>query len=341
MPRACSVALIALMALVMGACTVKKTEAPDLAGPSEFGLSLRTTVTPDILDQDGLSQAVVEMVTRGPDGRALGSVPLRVEIRVNGNVVDFGRLSNKTPVTGSDGVARVTYTAPPPPAEPVDTFTVVTLVVTPVNGDFHGSNARYVELRLVPRGVVLPPNGAPVPSFIITPLPVTAYTPATFDASGTRDEGAPCGSRCIYAWDFGDGSSATGMVVTHEYRTPATYVVRLTVTDPRGQSVTSSQSVEVDASEPPTADFIWSPASPVTSQDIFFNASASKAATGRRLVAYDWDFGSGRTGTGLTVAKRYDTPGTYNVTLTVHDDTFSPSGTAVTTKAVTVALPQP
>ena len=63
------------------------------------------------------------------------------------------------------------------------------------------------------------------------------------------------------------------------------------------------------------------------------------AAPGHTLVAYDWDFGSGRTGTGVTVAKRYDTPATYNVTLKVHDDTFSPGGTAVITKAVTVAAP--
>jgi PKD repeat protein len=339
MPRACSVALVALATALLGACTVKETEAPELAGPSEFGLSLRTTVTPDILDQDGLSQAVLEMVTRGPDGRALGSVPLRVEIRVGGSVVDFGRLSNKTPVTGSDGVARVTYTAPPAPNEPVDSFTVVTLVVTPVNGDFHGSNERYVELRLVPRGVVLPPNGAPQPSFVVTPTPVFTLTPVTFDASGTRDEGQQCGSRCIYSWDFGDGSSATGMTVTHEFRNAATYIVRLTVTDARGQSVTTSQPVEVDLTPAPTADFIFSPPTPVAGQNIFFNASASRAAPGHRIVAYDWDFGSGRTGEGETITKRYDTPGTYNVTLKVHDDTFAPTGTAVVTKSVTVNAP--
>ena len=334
--RAVSVALVALAAMALGSCTMKKTEAPTLSGPSETGLSLATSVTPDVLDQDGLSQAVLEVVTRGPDGRPVGSIPLRVEINVNGTAQDFGRLSNKTPVTGSDGVARVTYTAPPAPQEAVDNFTVVTLVVTPVSGDFHGSNPRFVQMRLVPKGVVMPPNGAPVPSFIVTPTPVTTLTPVTFDASATRDEGTQCGSRCIYSWDFGDGSSGTGMVVTHEFRNPATYVVRLTVTDARGQSVTTSQTVTVAATPAPTAEFTWSPAAPRAGQDIFFNAQASSAAPGHALVAYDWDFGSGRTGSGVTIAKRYDAPDTYNVTLKVHDDTFSPGGTAVTTKAVTV-----
>lgn len=334
--RAVPAVLLAIAAMSLGSCTVKKTELPPLAGPSETGLSLATSVTPDILDQDGLSQAVIEVVTRGPDARPMPNVPLRVETRVGGVIVDFGRLSNKTPVTGSDGVARVTYTAPPAPVEAVDSGTVVTLVITPVGSDYHGGFVRYLELRLVPRGVILPPNGAPVPTFILTPTPVTTRTPVTFDASGTRDEGQQCGSRCAYAWDFGDGTSATGMVVVHEFERPGTFVVRLTVTDFRGQSVITSQSVAVEATAAPEADFIFSPAAPRAGQDIFFNAQASKAAPGHTLVAYDWDFGSGRFGEGVTIAKRYETPGTYNVTLKVHDDTFQPTGTAVVTKAVTV-----
>jgi PKD repeat protein len=337
--RATSAAIIAVAAMALGSCTVKKTDAPPLAGPSETGLSLATSVTPDILDQDGLSTAVVEVVTRGPDGRPVGSIPLRVEIRVNGQAVDFGRLSNRSPVTGGDGIARVTYTAPPAPVEPVDTFTTVHLVITPMGGDYHGASERFVELRLVPRGVYLPPNGAPVPAFVLTPTPVSTRTPVTFDASGTVDEGVPCGSRCIYAWDFGDGTSGTGVRVVHEFETAGTFVVRLTVTDARGQSVVTSQSVTVTTTASPTADFIWSPSAPVTSQNIFFNAQSSRAAAGHSLVAFDWDFGSGRTGEGVTIAKRYDSPGTYNVTLKVHDDTFSPTGTAVVTKAVTVVTP--
>lgn len=340
--RAVPAVLLAVAAMTFGSCTVKKSEAPALAGPSETGLSLATSVTPDVLDQDGLSTATLEIVARGPDGRPWPSpVPLRIEIRMGGSVVDFGRLSNKTPITGGDGVARVTYTAPPPPAEPVDSGTLVTFVIIPVGGDYHGGFSRYLELRLVPRGVILPPNSPPVPSFVLTPTPVTTRTPVAFDASGTRDEGAPCGSRCTYAWNFGDGTSATGMTVVHEFEKPGTFVVSLTVTDARGQSAVTSQAVTVEATPSPTADFIWSPTAPVAGRDIFFNAQASTAAPGHTLVAYDWDFGSGRTGEGVTIAKRYDTPGTYNVTLKVHDDTFSPTGTAVVTKAVTVAVPVP
>ena len=238
--RASALTVLMAAALGLSACTMKKTEAPPLAGPSELGLSLRTTVSPDILDYDGFSQSSVEIVARGPDGRPARAVPVRAEIRVGGQIVDFGRLSARNVVTGDDGIARLTYTAPPAPPEPVDTFTVVTLVLTPIGTDFNGSDSRTVEIRLVPRGVILPPNGAPVPAFIITPQPVTAFTPVTFDASSTRDEGAPCGSACRYSWDFGDGSAATGKVVSHEFKTASSFAVRLTVTDVRGQSSTLS-----------------------------------------------------------------------------------------------------
>lgn len=53
-----------------------------------------------------------------------------------------------------------------------------------------------------------------------------------------------------YAWDFGDGTSASGAVGTHEYITDGTYVVKLTVTDDQGMSGTSSQTVTVTNAAP-------------------------------------------------------------------------------------------
>ena len=345
--------LAALAATVaLAGCTVKKTEAPALSGPSEFGLSLQVTASPDILGQDGSSPSQVQIVARGPDGRPARGVSMRVEITAGGVLADYGRLSARTVVTGEDGIARVVYTAPPPLREPVDNFTIVTLLVTPINGDYAGANPRSVEIRLVPPGTttIIPPNGAPVASFIVTPTPITTFRPATFDASATRDEGAPCGVRCTYAWNFGDGSSGTGMVTSHEYRAAGTYNASLTVTDDRGTSSMLSQPISVTATAAPKAEFTFSPAEPRFGQEVFFNAAASTAAPGFKIVYYDWDFGTGRGGAGLTVAKRYDIdlipPGavtgdeaTFNVTLTVSDDTFSPSGVGVVTKPVKIKVP--
>lgn len=353
MSRTLSTLVALATTAALAGCTVKKTEAPALSGPSELGLSLQITATPDILGQDGLSPSQVQIVARGPDGRPARGVAMRVEIYAGGVLADYGRLSARTVVTGDDGIARLVYTSPPPLSEPVDNGTVIQLLVTPISGDFANSNYRSVDIRLVPPStvpVIIPPNGAPVASFIVTPTPVTTYTSVTFDASATRDEGGPCGVRCTYAWDFGDGSSGTGMVTGHEYRNAATFSARLTVTDDRGTSATTSQSVVVTASPAPKAEFTFSPTEPRFGQQVFFNAAASTAGPGRRIVAYDWDFGTGRTGTGLTVAKRYDIdlipPGSvtgdeasFNVTLTVTDDTFAPSGVGVITKAVSIKVP--
>jgi heat shock protein HslJ len=48
-----------------------------------------------------------------------------------------------------------------------------------------------------------------------------------------------------YRWDFGDGASASGVVVQHTYQTAGTFVVRLTVTDQRGQNGTSTVQIHI------------------------------------------------------------------------------------------------
>ncbi len=350
MSRLSATAALVAWATVFAGCTVKKTEVPALSGPSELGLSLQTRVFPDILEWDGISQSSIEIIARGPDSRPVASVPIRVETHINGQPIDFGQLSTKNVVTGADGAARLAYTAPPKPAEAVDTFTVVTVWLVPIGNDYNGSQGRSVEIRLKPTGRVLPPNNVPVPSFVVTPTPATTVTPVTLDASGTTDEGQPCGNDCLYSWDFGDGSAATGQVVGHEFRVAGSYTVRLTVTDIRGQSATTAQAVVVTQTPRPVAAFTYSPAAPRFGQAVFFNASSSQAAAGHRLVAFDWDFGTGRTGSGMTISKTFDIdlipPGavtgediTFNVTLIVHDDTFQPTGQGVLTSPVKIKVP--
>ena len=53
----------------------------------------------------------------------------------------------------------------------------------------------------------------------------------SFDGSGSSD---PDGTIVLYEWDFGDGHTDTGMIVTHSYDTEDIYTVTLTVTDNDG-----------------------------------------------------------------------------------------------------------
>ncbi len=58
-----------------------------------------------------------------------------------------------------------------------------------------------------------------------------AHDGITFDGTDSND---PDQDPLTYSWDFGDGGSAEGPVVTYAYRRPGTYTVRLTVHDGTG-----------------------------------------------------------------------------------------------------------
>ena len=200
--------------------------------------------------------------------------------------------------------------------------TTVTIGVTPTSsGDFRGELTRQIDLNLVPQGIILPTNPNLIANFTFAPATPLVLQSVTFDASTSTNGGVACNLNCTYAWTFGDGSTAAGQTISHAFVKSGTYLVALNVTDSRGAIATSSKPVTVaPPAAPTTVDFTISPANAGTNQTIFFNASASRAAPGRTLVSYEWDFGKGTTGSGVTVTKSYETPGTYTVTLKVTDD---------------------
>jgi PKD repeat protein len=313
--RPAVIAATLCLALVAG-CTVKQQGAPDPSGPSALGTDLTIQADPDTLNQDGASQSVIAIQARDGSNQPIRNLSMRVETSVNGVLADFGRLSARTLVTGSDGRATLVYTSPPAPAEPVDTFTIVTLLVTPIGTDQATAVPRSVNIRLVPPGVILPPNGTPLPSFTFS-QPAQEGTPIQFDASSSRDDG----QIVSYRWDFGDRSAqASGVRVTHTYAQGGTYGVTLTVTDDRSLSASTTSFVSVSASANPVASFTASPGSPGVNESVFFNAAASQAATGRTIVNFDWTFGDGGRGGGRTTSHAYAAAGNYTVTLTVRDD---------------------
>ena len=209
-------ALFVAIAVVAGAgCTVDKQDAPELSGPSELGTSVTLYASPDTLRQDGASQSQITIQAQDSKGQPAKNLPIRLDIAVGGTLADFGQLSGKNLVTGGDGRASVTYTAPLAPADPVDTQTVIQIVATPGGTDYGNATSRSVSIRLVPPGVILPPNGTPVPSFTFAPSAPLLRVDVTFDASLSTDSD---GRIANYAWNFGDGSQGTGAVVKHEFK---------------------------------------------------------------------------------------------------------------------------
>ena len=313
-------ACAALAAAVLGGgCTMTKAEPPAIAGPSEFSTAITVSVTPDVITQDGASQSVVTVTARGPNGEPLANIPLRAEIRVNGSPVDFGTLSARNIVTDANGRATLVYTAPASvPGLAVDEFTVVDIAVTPLGSDFGNSVTRLASLRLVPRGVIVPPAGLSA-SFTVSPATPAENQTVLFDASQSQ---ANVGI-ARYIWSFGDGSATqttTGPTVSHAYPTAGTFVASLTIEDTLGRTANTSQTITVAAGVSPTARFTISPTNPTLNTLINFNGTQSTPAPGRRIVSWRWDFGDGTGADGPQVSHAYTQRFTFTVTLTVTDD---------------------
>jgi len=322
---------VACLAAVVASCTMKEQEAPSFMGPSEFARSIVVQVSPDVLSQDGAAQSIITVIAKGPNGEPLRDVQMRVEIQVNGTPVDFGSLSARTLFTNAQGQATVVYTAPPGPAVGVDAGTIVDIVVLPLGTDFNNATIKTAAIRLVPPGIVIPPDGLK-PRFLFAPSAPSDNQDVFFDASLSE----PAGGIANFAWDFGDGSHGSGMTTDHSFDLSGTFHVTLTISDGFGRTASTTQTVNVTAGANPTAVFVFSPTSVRINQNIAFNASGSRAGAGQTIESFTWDFGDGTprvTRTDPTINYVYTVPGTYNVTLLVTD---SSGKFATVTVAVTV-----
>ena len=311
------VSLLGAAALAAAGC-VKDVDQPALAGPSTFAHSIVMVADRDTLTQNGVDFTDIRITSLSPSGTS-ENVQLRAQIYVDGVPNDFGTLSSKTPITP----ATIRYTAPPPaPATATQVPTTVTIGVTLASsGDFRGETTRTIDINLQPQGIIIPSNPNLHPDFSLTPAAPKVMDVVTFDATATTNGGTACGSNCTYAWSFGDGTTGSGQITTHQFRTIGNFSVALTVTDLRGSTARVTKLIAVAPGTPPTVpDFIITPKPAPTNVDIFFDASAATAATGRTIVSYSWEFGDGAGGSGPIVSHKYAGPGTYSVTLTVTDD---------------------
>src|SRR3989442_3536951 len=137
-----------------------------------------------------------------PDAGAIVSFDASSSSDADGTIVsfewDFGDQS-----TGSGVTVTHVYGA--------EGSYLVSLVVTDSDG-VPGTASRSLPVGLT--------NQPPVASFTATPARVLPVDVVRFDASASSDAEGPIVS---YAWDFGDGGTAVGAVVSHEYSAKCTY----------------------------------------------------------------------------------------------------------------------
>jgi hypothetical protein len=125
-----------------------------------------------------------------------------------------------------------------------------------------------------------------------------------------------------YDWDFGDGSppSNRSSSLSHDFRVPGAYTIRLEVTDNDGGIGMDSVRITLTANQPPVAAFKAPGDTVFAGTMVNFDASASSDAEGS-ISSYVWDFGDQTTITSSQPKGThvFQTAGQVNVRLTVSD----------------------
>ena len=321
-------AAVAVAAVLASACGLDKQTQPSLIGPSQTGLAINLTASPDSLPRDGSSQSVITVVARDSQGRPI--VGQRFSLALDTNAPQGASVSTTEVVTNSNGQATFTVQAPF-----AGSIGDITVVATPVGSDAANTIPRVVFIR------ALPQNNA-APQFAGTPFLVSCagVTPCitnpevgevvTFDgschpsdcsSSGVTDEGSPCNS-CSFTWNFGGDGTSSGQIVTHAFGAPGTFVVTETVRDAGGVTSVAQRSITVTSLTIPTALSVSSsPNPPIAKQAATFTASAT-ASPNHRIVSWQFSWGDGDSNSSASpvIQHTYSQGGNFLLTLTVRDD---------------------
>lgn len=203
----------------------------------------------------------------------------------------------------------------------------VTLIVT----DSNGNTGRTTKVIQVSSGPSSTSGTKPTADFAYLPAAPEAGDVMLFNATLSTDSD---GQVVTYAWDFdGDGNTdSRAAIVDHAFPEDGVYNVSLSVIDDSGNSDTLTKQVVVgsgvaapppvpDISLPPVASFTYAPQEPQTGSVVLFNGTLSTDPDGT-VIAYAWNFdGDSSIDSTAAIAEHvFSIQGSYNVSLTVTDD---------------------
>ncbi len=130
-----------------------------------------------------------------------------------------------------------------------------------------------------------------------------------------------------FQWDFGDPASGVNNVSTlanptHFYANPGTYTIRMTANDPNTCNKTDDTTFTITVSDRPTANFSYTPVTPVeNTPNIFTNLSSANA------ISFKWLFGDGDslvTTSRATVEHQYNSTNKFIVLLIAYNSVGCP-----------------
>lgn len=170
-------------------------------------------------------------------------------------------------------------------------------------------------------------NKPPVAQFTKSCSGLTCkYASTSYDSDGSITE---------TRWTFPNGDEYLTQSVSRTYNKAGTYRVYLKVTDNKGATDSTSDTVMVaplPTNKPPVASFNANCSDLLCS---FVNTSADSDGTVEKAV---WDFGDSVVAESWDATHEFDHAGTFTVTLAVLDDKGAP---ATASKTVTTTFPEP
>ncbi len=198
----------------------------------------------------------------------------------------------------------------------------------------------YDLLALLPDEVEAAVESNTQPPFAAVTGPAGAIAEgdsATFDAAGSVD---PNGTIASYAWDFGDGSTGSGVSVSHTFAQDGVFTVRVTVTDNDGLSDSATFTVNVTN----VAPVVGAVPNATVNLGATYTATGSFSDPGADAWTATVNWGDGSApevvplgGRSFSLTHIYTAGGTYTVTVDIADDDTSASAT----HTVTVENPAP
>lgn len=177
-------------------------------------------------------------------------------------------------------------------------------------------------------------------SFIINKIPDLTVAVQASQASGAVPLDVTFNSTVsggigpyTYAWDAGDGSTASTSSFGHRYEKVGDYTASLTVTDSRGISATRNVSVSVKATTLAVSIHATSTngISPLTT------TLSATVTGGVGPYTYSWTTGDGGTSSSETFTYEYHEVGTYTIRLLVTDGAGKTARDLVTITVLTQA----
>lgn len=256
-----------------------------------------------VVDADGSTAfASLEVQVRAPlsttaaGGPSSGTAPVTVEYSAqsSGGVAPYSYAWTSTAGNSSNS-SSATFTFEVPGS----------YTVSLIAADSAGSSS-FRNFSITVAAPVVPPL-----SEILFGAPSTGEAPLPVEFQSIASGGVAPYS---YAWNFGDGSTATGATANHTYSTGGTFTANVTVTDANGHSARQSKTIDVTSALSVSATV--TPASGVAPLGVDFTATPQGGAS---PYAYSWTLGDGSTSGSAAFNHTYLTAGTEEISLTVTD----------------------